>query len=110
MNHNLRIKFDGNLLQIIDYFLNELNYDAITIYRSDPEKLVENHHHQQDQYMYIIDGTMEGEIEGKHIQLNTGDEFFFPANVPHIAKMGKTGCKYLVAVKNGDFSAEFIKN
>jgi quercetin dioxygenase-like cupin family protein len=108
MNHNLRIKFNNNILDIINYFLNELGYEAVTIYRSDPDKILDMHYHEEDQTMFIIDGEMEGEIEGKHLDLFPGDEYFFPAKVPHIAKMGPTGCKYLVAVKNGNFRTVFL--
>lgn len=41
------------------------------------------HTHVVDQIFYILEGTMNLEIEGKEYQAGPGSLVFFPAGVPH---------------------------
>jgi quercetin dioxygenase-like cupin family protein len=82
----------------------------VTIYKGLANKNIPLHYHPEDQCMYIIEGSMEGEIQGRHIQLLPGHEFFFPAKVQHLVKIGSLGCKYLITVKNGNHDSITVKN
>ena len=41
------------------------------------------HVHKVDQIFYILEGTMDIEIEGKRHEVGAGSMIFFPAGVPH---------------------------
>ncbi|MEN6389217.1 MAG: cupin domain-containing protein [Syntrophomonas sp.] len=47
----------------------------------------EEHSHDFDEYFAVLKGRYIINIDGKEILLNTGDEFFIPANTPHSGKM-----------------------
>jgi DNA-binding transcriptional MerR regulator len=40
-------------------------------------------HHDQDEWLYVIDGTLDCEIGGRRVHLRRGESVFVPRTVPH---------------------------
>ena len=109
MKHNLKVKHGKNLDQNINYFLEQLNYEGVAIFKDPPEAYFANHYHSENEYIYILEGSMSIELNHKIIELKEGDEFILPSKLNHNVRMGLMGCKYLVAVSNGNFNSIFSK-
>jgi DNA-binding transcriptional MerR regulator/quercetin dioxygenase-like cupin family protein len=41
-------------------------------------------HHEQDEWIYIIDGDFEFKVGDKHFRASTGESVFLPRKVPHV--------------------------
>jgi quercetin dioxygenase-like cupin family protein len=53
----------------------------------DPGAAVGNHTHPGEEIIYVLEGTLEYQVEGKpQITLKAGDVLFIPAETPHAAK------------------------
>lgn len=50
------------------------------------------HHHESEQIMMVIDGTMDEIIDGKLYRLAPGDVVILPSNVEHGGYISATGC------------------
>jgi quercetin dioxygenase-like cupin family protein len=63
----------------------------------DPDGIVGRHTHPGEESSYILEGTVQLDIDGKpSVTLKAGDTFFIPAGVIHAAKnTGKTQAKVL---------------
>lgn len=51
-----------------------------------PGQCWEDYVHDVDELVYVVEGKMEFEIEGKKQVLNSGDEAFIPAGANHSAR------------------------
>lgn len=49
----------------------------------------------QDEWIALLKGTAILEVDGKIIELNTGDYLFLPANTPHTVKWTSHGALWL---------------
>lgn len=49
------------------------------------------HTHPGEEIIYVVEGTLEYEIDGKISRVKAGDVLFVPAGVPHTAKNIGTG-------------------
>lgn len=49
----------------------------------------------QDEWVALLKGVAVLEVEGKNIELNTGDYLFLPANTPHTVKWASHGALWL---------------
>ena len=58
----------------------------------DPGAVAARHQHPNEQVGLVIQGTLDFEVDGERRQLNAGDTYVIPANVPHKAVAGPTGC------------------
>lgn len=63
----------------------------------DPDGIVGRHTHPGEESSYIVEGTVQLEVDGKPaVTLKAGDVFFIPAGVIHSAKnTGKSPAKVL---------------
>ena len=53
----------------------------------DPGKAAPKHRHPGEEIVYVLEGQMQYQLEGKPpVTLKTGDVLFIPAGVPHSAK------------------------
>ena len=50
-----------------------------------PDFLVPEHHHESEQFSYIITGSMRFIIGGKEVIVRAGEVVEIPSNVPHSA-------------------------
>lgn len=61
-----------------------------------PGGMVGKHTHPGEEVAYVLEGTIELEVEGKSRTLKAGDSFFVPAGTVHAAKNGgSTAAKVL---------------
>ncbi len=54
------------------------------------------HSHKGKVSMYITDGSITLDIEGKKVELKSGDRFDVPVGKEHSAIVGPDGCSYIV--------------
>ena len=58
----------------------------------EPGAVVPEHHHENEQLGFILQGTMVFTIGGERRDLVAGDTYEIPSNVPHDAVAGPEGC------------------
>jgi quercetin dioxygenase-like cupin family protein len=57
----------------------------------DPGYASPRHTHPGEEIIYVLEGTLEYEIEGKPVRVKPGDVLFVPAGTPHLARnLGST--------------------
>ncbi len=52
----------------------------------DPGVVAPNHKHPGEEIIYVLEGTLEYQVEGKSATLKAGDVLFIPAGAVHSAK------------------------
>jgi len=79
----------------------------------DPGKIAPNHRHPGEEIIYVVEGTIEYQLEGKPpATLKAGDVLFVPKGVIHSAKnVGKTNAAEIgtYIVPKGKPLVEWIK-
>ena len=59
------------------------------------------HHHVEEEFFYILEGTAEFYLDGKKIKAGPNTSLYCPSNVEHgISNAGETNLKYLVIKKD----------
>ena len=58
----------------------------------DPNSVVVEHKHENEQLGFILQGSMVFTIDGEKRELQAGDTYEIPSNVPHDAVAGPEGC------------------
>ena len=61
-----------------------------------PNVSYEEHAHLGKVSFYVLNGNIEVIIGDKHINLQEQDRIDVPVGVPHTAKVGSTGCTFVV--------------
>lgn len=67
------------------------------------------HSHPNEQWIYILQGTFAGEIEGRPFQANAGSVVYVPANAVHSGKASKDGDVVFFTVKDASHSLHGVK-
>ena len=57
----------------------------------DPDLLVPEHRHENEQLGFILEGSVTMIIGGEEQELQVGDAYRIPSNVPHSARSGSRG-------------------
>jgi quercetin dioxygenase-like cupin family protein len=52
----------------------------------DPGYVAPLHTHPGEEIIYVLEGTLEYEIDGKPVRVKPGDVLFVPAGTPHLAR------------------------
>ena len=52
----------------------------------DPGYVAPLHTHPGEEIVYVLEGTLEYEIDGKLVRVKPGDVLFVPAGTPHLAR------------------------
>ena len=52
----------------------------------DPGYVAPLHTHPGEEIIYVLEGTLEYEIDGKAVRVKPGDVLFVPAGTPHLAR------------------------
>jgi len=52
----------------------------------DPGYVAPLHTHPGEEIIYVLEGTLEYEIDGKPVKVKPGDVLFVPAGTPHLAR------------------------
>ena len=71
-------------------------FSIINEYSDPANEFFPDHNHPGDQLLIVLEGSISVTMGGKTQILGVGDELFFPAQVIHSAKVGPSGCKYIV--------------
>ncbi len=75
-------------------FARAINGERMTLAVVDlkPGATVPEHHHENEQLGFILQGSMTFTIGGDKRVLHAGDTYEIPSNVPHDAVAGPEGC------------------
>lgn len=71
-----------------------------------------NHRHPGEEIIYVLEGSIEYEVDGKPIQLKAGDVLFIPNGTAHAARNIGTGNAAELAtyvIEKGKPLTEFVK-
>jgi quercetin dioxygenase-like cupin family protein len=60
-------------------------------------------HHNEDEGFWLLDGQLDLEVGGKHIDMHVGDYAFGPRNIPHGFSAGAAGARVLFILTPGGF-------
>jgi len=83
--------------------LNSEGFKHIYEWTDKSNKEYSAHKHKDKVSFYVIDGDIVMDIEGKSISIKKGERFDVPVGKTHSAKVGKSGCHFLVGeMINGD--------
>lgn len=69
----------------------------------------EPHSHPNEQWIYILEGTFRGEIEGKPFEAKPGAVIYIPANAIHAGKASAEGDVVFFTCKDASHSLHGIK-
>lgn len=69
----------------------------------------EAHSHPNEQWIYILEGTFAGEIDGKPFEARPGAAIYVPSNAVHSGKATKDGDVVFFTVKDASHSLHGIK-
>ena len=58
----------------------------------EPNAVLAEHKHENEQLGFVIRGMITMRIAGEKKDLNAGEIYVIPSNVPHDAKAGPEGC------------------
>jgi quercetin dioxygenase-like cupin family protein len=58
----------------------------------DPNAMLPEHHHENEQLGFVIAGIITMTIGGEKRELHAGDTYAIPSHVPHNAVAGPDGC------------------
>jgi quercetin dioxygenase-like cupin family protein len=64
-------------------------------FRLDPGAVVPLHHHANEEFGQVIEGSLALTVAGETTRLETGGAFLIPGDVPHSATAGADGCVLL---------------
>ena len=59
----------------------------------------DDHEHDRDLYLLILDGAMHIAMRGETLALGPGDTCEVPARLPHVERVGAAGVRFLVATR-----------
>ena len=65
---------------------------TLAIVDLEPGAAVTEHHHENEQLGFILQGSMVFTVGGEKRELRAGDTYEIPSNVPHDAVAGSEGC------------------
>ena len=79
--------------------LKEDGYETIFEYDDPAGEFFPDHTHPGEEYLVVIRGNIEVNMDGKHHTCGPNDELLFPQMMVHDAKIGPEGCFYIVGEK-----------
>lgn len=74
-------------------------------WRDAPGEVYEPHKHDADQTLYLVEGSLELEVDGKRHSLHPGDKLELPAFTVHSA-MAPSGAVYIIGLPKVDLLSE----
>lgn len=66
------------------------------LWRDDPGARYEAHAHERDESLWVLEGEMTFEADGRTLRLGPGDRLELPAGTVHTAVAGAAGATYLI--------------
>lgn len=79
--------------------LREDGFTHFFVWRDGPRVVYPDHTHPVTTAHVILEGEMTLTMAGKAQTFKTGDRCDVPANTIHSARMGPSGCQYLIGEK-----------
>jgi quercetin dioxygenase-like cupin family protein len=68
------------------------NRMTLAVVDLEPNVVLAEHHHENEQLGFILRGSMTFTIGGEKREVRAGDTYTIPSDVPHDAKAGPDGC------------------
>lgn len=68
---------------------------AAAVFHLGPGAVAPDHHHVSEEFVQVIDGSVELTVAGAVYPVRAGQGFLLPADVPHGATAGPGGCTLL---------------
>ena len=68
----------------------------VHVWRDPADRIYGEHHHECDESLWIVRGSMLLQIDGREYPLGPGDRLLLPARTPHRAMAGPDGASYLI--------------
>lgn len=65
-------------------------------WRDPADRVYGEHHHDCDESLWVVRGTIVFEVSGREFPLGPGDRLLLPAGIAHRAKAGPDGVAYLI--------------
>jgi quercetin dioxygenase-like cupin family protein len=69
----------------------------------------EPHSHPNEQWIYLLEGTMDADVDGKKQRVHAGSVIYIPANVVHHTKATADGDALFFTVKDASHGLHGIK-
>src|SRR5690348_8732895 len=69
----------------------------------------EPHSHPNEQWIYILEGTFDAEVDGQKVKAKPGTLLYLPANVVHSGKATADGDVMFFTVKDASHSLHGVK-
>jgi DNA-binding transcriptional MerR regulator len=67
-------------------------------------------HHEQDEWVYVVDGDLELQVGEKRFRAGAGESVFIPRNVPHLwGPVDENRCKVINIFQPADRIEEFLR-
>lgn len=81
-------------------WLKAKGYHPVYIWHGKSGERDDDHKHDFDTYLFIIEGELSINMNGKTVILHNMDEFTIPRDTVHCATVGENGCSYIVGEKH----------
>jgi mannose-6-phosphate isomerase-like protein (cupin superfamily) len=65
-------------------------------WRDPADRIYGEHHHECDESLWVVRGSIVFEASGREFPLGPGDRLLLPAGVAHRARAGPDGVSYLI--------------
>ncbi|HZR29436.1 MAG TPA: cupin domain-containing protein [Terriglobales bacterium] len=85
--------------QALERQLRTEGFSTTYVWQDSPNAFYPDHMHPSETAHVILDGEMTVTMHGDAETYHTGDRFNIPAKAMHSARMGATGCRYLIGEK-----------
>lgn len=79
--------------------LRKEGFEHVFVWSDGPGAVYPDHTHESDTAHVILEGEMTLVSQGQTSVCKAGDRFDVAARTVHSAKMGSTGCRYIVGEK-----------
>lgn len=86
-------------LSLLEAQLRDDGYTGVVLWRNSPGEMYPNHIHAGATVHIVIEGKIFVTINGREREYKEGDRFIIPAGVSHAARMGESGCLYIMGEK-----------
>jgi quercetin dioxygenase-like cupin family protein len=82
----------------------------VALVRQPAGSVTERHRHPNEQWMYIIGGSYDGEVDGTPFSARPGSVIYIPSNLPHGGVAGTDGDLVFFTVKDSSFGIRGVKD
>jgi len=80
----------------------------VTIYRKDPEK-VEFSRHEGQEFLFVTEGTLVIDVDGREFILDEGDSLYFDSALPHSVNAITEKARLVASIYKGDSMVDMTR-